>query len=389
MKRTNLFGIAALALAIVLLTAACPTEAGDHTSDQVTPTPGKTPAQKAEELANDPALAGKVTVSGSTITFNGSETISAPFSVPAGVTVVVKTGETLTVDAAVTVASGGTLDMAGPLDGTGTIVVHSGGTVKSGGATIVSPANGSGTFQPEAGGSVTLGKDDYSIAGKVNLKDDFSLDGTKSFTVPDGAELVVSKKITLGALSQGDMAVESGGVITLGEDGELELVDGADMALNGEVRVEDKGKIIVKDFMTQVLNNTSASVLINSGGQGTMDSLLFVGSATDPGVFMALDDSSSFHLTESEFLITGTLTIMQMCVLRQPVDIRIAANSTLAVSAGIPLFLESGPPLFGTDATSLITIGTGGAIKLLPNDDDWKSSAGTYNWVPASSTWTS
>jgi hypothetical protein len=328
-------------------------------------------------------------------------------------TVTVAEGKTLTLDnlstlelassahgklglnAKIDVLSGGKVDDKGDKqlwEGVGgTLVVHSGGTaINNTNTTIVSPVtSGGGTFQPEAGGSFTMDKSgNYSIAGKVNLKADFSLASTMNFTVPSGAELVAIKKFELAAHTLVNMTVESGGVITLGANGDLALADGAKMALNGEVRVENGGKITGKDFTQVWSNNASGSILIKSGGQGTMDSKLLVGSSSDSNVFMALDANSSLKLTKSEFLITGKLTIVQVCVVSDSINIRIAENSNLTVNSNITLFIKNTQPsLFGDAATSSITlVSPGGDIKVTPSETSWKSP-GTYYWVPATQQW--
>jgi hypothetical protein len=303
-------------------------------------------------------------------------------------------------NATINVLSGGKVDDKGNnqlWEGVGgTLVVHSGGTViNNSSTTIVGPvtASGGGMFQPEAGGSFTMDKSgNYSIAGKVNLKGDFTLESTKNFIVPSGAELVAVKTFKLSQHTDVNMRVESGGVITLGSSGVLELADGAKMTLNGEVKVENGGQITVKDadFAQAWKNDATGSILIKSGGKGKIDTTLLVAGSSDSGVVMALGDNSSLKLTKSEYQITGSLTIKENHTVSASITtIGIAANSNLTVSDSKTLTLtNTQPSLYGNATTSSITLAaSSGAIKIGTAGPSWRDDPGTYHWAPNLGNW--
>jgi hypothetical protein len=205
MKKKILYGLIAL-LSVSVLFLACSTgTSNDDTTiasipvdpDPIAPIPPVSPAAKAQDLAN--ALGSdKVTVTGSIVTIDNSGTpVSvSDVSIPLGVTIVVPTGETLTlsgtdnyvagnftVEGTVAVASGGELTVAGDLTVEGGVTVESGAEIAVAGALTV-PSGG-----------------DFTVEGEINNTGDIVVEGT--YTIDDNAT----------GTNTGTVIVEDGGII--------------------------------------------------------------------------------------------------------------------------------------------------------------------------------
>jgi hypothetical protein len=157
----------------------CPTESSDSTLETpyVPPSPapqGKTPAQKAAELANALGNAtggGTVTVNGTTVKVEtGSKTVSSS-TIHAGVKLEVSNGATFEVTGTInntgTIEVNGTYTLGAGVTGTndGTVVIESGAVVRNGAGVNI---GGTGTNIVKAGGTVYFNGDTVAYIGNNN-----------------------------------------------------------------------------------------------------------------------------------------------------------------------------------------------------------------------------
>ncbi|MDR1575663.1 MAG: hypothetical protein LBS37_06625 [Treponema sp.] len=310
----------------------------------------------------------------------------------------------LAANAQVLVKNGSVIDDAGSgqlwKGAGGKLTIEAGGIGKVGGTeTVTGPGNANGVLQLAANSSVTLTKNSYAIAGTVNMAKPFGLAGGDTLTVPAGANLLLTETLDMhpGAVTN----VALGGNITIENQGKLILNNGAEMALNGTVTVTSGGEIHDQGANGghQVWKgNAKGSIVINTGGKGYVGATLFVGTAADSALLVLKDNEEhtpktpgKLTIKEYDYLVEGLLEVTTDYSLPTVYTFMIASSSTLKIAENKKLKIATnnvGAAFAGTDSNSKITIGKGG--QFIVNNVHFggnNSTEETRLWNPTTQVW--
>jgi uncharacterized repeat protein (TIGR02543 family) len=240
----------------------------------------------AGELANNPALVGNATVSGTTVTLTGNVTLPANLSIPAGVTLVVPNSTSLTV--AGTINNTGTIEVTG----TGTYILNNNVTGTNNGTVIIGPdaivrngtgvnLTGSGTNIVKGGGTVYFNGESAPFIGATS-------DSSAKFQVASGATFTYDNN--LFSIADGEVTFNGG---------TSDLLD----ATNVPLVIKANGTLIIPASKTLRLKN----------GGGSNDQTVTGTAATaqieiESGGTLQLEDAvSNFYANGGTLIGSGSL----------------------------------------------------------------------------------
>jgi hypothetical protein len=258
------------ALAAFVLTA-CPTDA-EPTEEE----------KAASELAENAVLAGKVSVSGTTVTLTSNVSLES-VTVPAGVTLATDS-YTLTVPANKKLTVAGTLTVAdsSKLTLSGTLEVEPNGAVTVDGKAFV--GGSSADFTVGSSAKISIGVSSsvttYTVSGgivTINTGKQGKLDETRKVVVSSGAELKVNGELDVSSVEE-TAFISGAGLVSIPSGGTLKVTYDKDKGqlasfIDDQVRIKlaAGAVVVVRQGGYAMAENISATITF------TLDSPLNLG----------------------------------------------------------------------------------------------------------------